>query len=88
MSLVSQKNLKFDIDPEMDEDEIEMASRKLKRSLADMKIKNSSIIQIKGSFRNDPSSYEHSVYVQIIENASLEVSFTSKLLKQGYTKVS
>jgi len=41
MSLVTSNSLKYYyLDPDMDEDEIEMAQRKLKKSMADLKIKD------------------------------------------------
>ena len=75
MSMVIH-NIKFDIrlDSDMDEDEIEMYAKKLKKSLSELKIKDQSIISIQGT---DKEGNEQCIYVQIIENPELTEDYLS-----------
>jgi hypothetical protein len=60
-----------------------MYSRRLKKSLSDLKIKDLSMLNVQGRL----AAEEVSIYIQIIENKEIEgEGFRSKMIKKGSPK--
>lgn len=58
------------LDEDMDEDELEMCNRKLKKKLVDLHLKDQSILHIQDTCEGEDS--QRNTYLQIIENPNLE----------------
>lgn len=67
-------------DPD-DQDEIKMNQRRLQKTLAEIKIKNQSFLQVQGQSRDDGS--EHTVVLQVQEKPSMEADHQCLLVKKG-----
>ncbi len=63
----------------MDEDEAELYQRRLKRTLADLKVRDLSTFQVQG--RRD--GQEIVIYVQVVENRGIDKEWKSQCLKEG-----
>lgn len=50
----------------MDEDEVEIAEKKLKNTFSGLKVKDLSIIMVQGEFKNDSETV--SFYIQVVED--------------------
>lgn len=71
----------------MDEDQLVINNRNLKKSLSDLRIKDNLQISVICEFKDvegqEIESITQTIYIQIIQNPDIEPTYITKLLKKG-----